>query len=81
MDGFLNVIRKDPKVRIIINNMLYRYNKLPDNYQSKIGYDTLVQNVILKKLIKIMGTVTTDIDIDLKIKISRIKYLEKEKSI
>ena len=33
--------------------MLDRYNKLTYIYQAKIRYDTLIQNVILKKLIKI----------------------------
>ena len=47
MEDFINVIRKDPKVRIKTNDMLDRYIKLPYNYQSKIGYDTLIQNVIL----------------------------------
>ena len=56
--------------------MLDRYNRLPYNYQSKIGYDSLIQIVILKELINIVGTTTTDIDIELKLKISRIKKLE-----
>ena len=56
MDTFLNVIRKDPKVRIKINDMLDRYIRLPYNYQSKRGYDTLIQYFILKVLINIMAT-------------------------
>ena len=56
--------------------MLDRYNRLPPKNQSKIGYDTLVQNVILEELINLMGTVITDLDIELKMKISRIKFLE-----
>ena len=56
--------------------MLDRYNRLPYNYQSKIGYESLIQNVILAELINIMGTTITDMDIKLKMKISRIKYLE-----
>ena len=56
--------------------MLDRYNKLPYNYQSKIGNDTLIQNVIFKQLINIMGTTITDLDIELEMKISRIEYLE-----
>ena len=44
--------------------------------QSKIGYDFLIQNVILKGLINIMGTTITSLDIELKMKISGIKYLE-----
>ena len=56
--------------------MLDRYNRLPYNYQSKIGYDSLIQNVILKELINIMCTVITDLDKELKMKISRIEYLE-----
>ena len=72
-NDFVNVIRKDPKVRNKINDMLDRYNRLPYNYQSKIGYDTLNQNFILKELINIMGTTITDLDIELEMKISRIK--------
>ena len=37
MDHFINLIKKDPQIRIKINNMLYRWNRLPYNYQSKIG--------------------------------------------
>ena len=46
MDDFVNVIRKDPKVRTKTNDTLDRYNRLPYNYQSNRGYDTLIQNVI-----------------------------------
>ena len=56
--------------------MLDRYNRLSYNYQSKIGYDSLIQNVILKELINIMGTAIRDLDIQLKMKNSRIEYLE-----
>ena len=72
-NDFVNVIRKDPKVRNKINDMLDKYNILPYIYQSKIGYDTLIQNVILKELINIMGTTITDLDIELKMKKSRKK--------
>ena len=57
-----------------------KYNRLPYIYQSKIGYDNLIQNMILKELINIMGTTITDIDIELKMKISRIEYLESKNS-
>ena len=80
MDAFVNVIRKDPKVRVKINDTLDRYIRLPYKYQSKIGYDTLIQNIILRELINIMGTTITDLDIELKLKISRIKYLENKNS-
>ena len=36
MDAFIIVIRKDSKVRIKINDMLHRFNRLPYNYRSKI---------------------------------------------
>ena len=65
-DDFINVIKKDPKVRIKINDMLNRYNKLPLKYQSKRGYDTLIQKVILKELVNILGTTITDLDIEKK---------------
>ena len=77
-DDFLNVIRKDPKVQFKIYYMLGRYNRLPYNYQSKIGHDSLIQNVRLKELNNIMGRTITDLDKELKMKISRIKYLESE---
>ena len=47
MDGFINVIKKDPKVQIKIKDLLDKCDNLPLNYQSKKGYDTLIQNVIL----------------------------------
>ena len=39
-------------------------------------YDCLIQNVFLKELINIMVTIIIDLNIELKMKISRIKYLE-----
>ena len=76
MNDFINVIKKDPQVRIEINDMSHRYNKLPYNYQSKTGYDSLIKNLNLKEIINIMGSTMTDMDIELKTKISRIKNLE-----
>ena len=60
--------------------MLDRYMRLPYNYQAKIGYDTLIQNVTLKDMINIMGTTITDLDDESKMKFSRIKYLESKYS-
>ena len=48
MEAFINVIKKDPKVRIKINVMLDRYMSLPYDFHSKLGYNSLIQNVILK---------------------------------
>ena len=76
MKAFVNVIRKDPEVRVKINDTLDRYMRLPFIYQSEKGYDCLIQNIILKELINIMGTTITDLDIELKMKIGRFKYLE-----
>ena len=61
-NDFVNVIRKDPKVRIKIDDMLGKFNSLPPKCQSKTRYDTLIQNVILKELKNIMGTTITDLD-------------------
>ena len=55
MVDFIHVIKKDPQEQIKINDMLDRYNRLPYNYQSKIGYDTLIQNVTLKRNDKLNG--------------------------
>ena len=45
--------------------MLDRYYKSPYNYQSKIGYDTLIQKIILKELLIIIGTTITELHIEL----------------
>ena len=68
MEAFINVIEKDPFVCIKINNMLDRYNR--------ITCDRLIQNIILKELINIMSIMISDLDMELKMNISRIKYLE-----
>ena len=68
MDGFLKAIKKDPKFCNIINIMLDRYMSLPYEFQSRIGYNSLIQNVILKELINIMSLMIIDLDIELKMK-------------
>ena len=76
MNDSINVIKKDSQVRVELNDILGRYNRLFDNYQeSKIGYTSLTQNFILEELIIIMGTTKTDLDIELKFKTSRTEYL------
>ena len=79
MDDFINVIKKNPEVRIKINDMLDRYNRLPYFYQSRIGFDTLIQNVILEELIIIMGTTITDLDIEIKMKM-KIRIIKNSES-
>ena len=79
MDAFVNVIKKDPFVCIKVNNMLDRYNRLTYDRKIEIVYDNFIQNIILKELINIMSVIITDMDIELKMKISRIKYLESKK--
>ena len=75
-DAFIKVFKKDLKLQNKINVMLDRYTSLPYEFQSKIGYNSLIQKVILKELIDIMTMTKNDLDIELKMKISRIKYLE-----
>ena len=41
----------------------------------------MIQNVILKEIKNMMVTTITDLDIELKLKISRTKYLENKKLI
>ena len=79
MNDFINVIKKDPQVRVKINEALERYIRFPDSCQTKIGY-ALIQNVILKELVIIMGTTLTNLDIELKTKISRMEHLESKKN-
>ena len=76
MDAFINVLKKDPFVCIKINNMLDRYNILTYDRKIEIVYDNLIQNIILEELINIMSIIISDLDMELKMKISRIKYLE-----
>ena len=66
MEAFIKVIKKDPRVQNNINIMLDRYMSLPFDFQSRIGYNSLIQNVILKELINIMSLKMTDLDIELK---------------
>ena len=56
--------------------MLDRYNRLTYDRKIEIVYDNLIQNIILKELINIMSIMISDLDIELKMKISRIKYLK-----
>ena len=79
MEVFVNVIKKDLFVCMKINNMLDRYNRLTHDHKTEIAYDNLIQNIILKELINIMGVTITDLDIELKMKISRIEYLENKR--
>ena len=80
MDDIKDVNETDPQKRIKINVMLDSYKRLPYKFQSRIGYDSLIQNVILKELINIMGITITDLDLELKLKNSRQNYLETKNS-
>ena len=76
MEAFINVIKKDKFICIKINNMIDRYNRLTYNRKIEIAYDNLIQNIILKELFNIMSILISDLNMELKLKISRIKYLE-----
>ena len=80
MDAFINVLKKDHFVCMKINNMLDRYNRLTYDCKIEIVYDNLIQNIILKELINIMSIMISDLDMELKMKISRIEYLENKNS-
>ena len=73
MDAFINVIKKDPFVCMKINNMLDRYNRSTYDHKIEITYDNLIQNIILKELINVMSIIISDLDMELKMKNSRIK--------
>ena len=76
MEAFINVIKKDHFVCNKIINMLDRYNRLTFDYKIEIAYDNLIQNIILKEIINMMSVMIRDLDMELKLKISRINYLE-----
>ena len=81
MDAFVNVIKKGPFVCMKINNMLDRYNRITYDHKIEIAYANLIQNIILKELINIMSIMISDLNIELKMKISRIEYLKNKKLI
>ena len=56
--------------------MLDRYNRLTYDRKIEIVYGNLIQNIILKELINMMSIMILDLDIEIKMKFSRIKYLE-----
>ena len=68
MEDFIRAIKRDPKIRNNINIMLDRYLSLPYEFQSRIGYNSLIQNIILKELINMMSLIIIDLDIELKIR-------------
>ena len=76
MEAFKNVIKKDHFVCIKINIMLDRYNSITYDHKIEIVYGNLIQNIILKELINIMSIMISDLDMELKMETSRIKYLE-----
>ena len=55
MEAFVKVVKKDPRVQNMINVMLDSYKSLPYDFQTKIGYNSLIQNDILKELINLMS--------------------------
>ena len=60
-DPFIKVIKKDPKIQNEINILLDRYMSSPYDFQSKIGYNSLIQNVILKELVNILSLIIIDL--------------------
>ena len=76
LDDFLNVIKKDPQVQVEIKGMIVKNSRLPYDYQSKLRYDTLDHTVNFKEMIILMDSTIVGIDLELKMKISRIKNLE-----
>ena len=68
MDDFIKAIKKDQRMCKNINIMLDRYMSLPYEFRSRIGYNSLIQLVILKELINILCLIIIDLDTELKIK-------------
>ena len=71
MENFIKAIKKDERICNNINIMLDRYMSLPSEFRSRIGYNSLIQNVILKELINMLCLIIVDLDIELKIKKSK----------
>ena len=71
MENFIKAIKKDKRICNNINIMLDRYMSLPSEFRSRIGYNSLIQNVILQELINMLCLIIVDLDIELKIKKSK----------
>ena len=76
MEAFINVIKKDSFICMKINNMLDRYNRLTYDRKVEIVNDNLIQNIIPKEVINIMSIMISDLDKEIKMKFSRLNYLE-----
>ena len=76
METFITVVERDPQIQVEIKDILDKYNKFSLIYHSKVGYENLIQKVILEELKHLMSIKILDIDIEIKVKISRLKYLE-----
>ena len=46
---------------------------LPHDFRSKIGYNRLIQKVILEEIINIMAMTINNLDVELKMKNNQIK--------
>ena len=68
---FYKSYKKDPKIQNKVNIMSNIYKSLPYDFRSKIGYNSLIQNIILKELKNIMSLIIIDLDIELKMKIRK----------
>ena len=68
MENFIKAIKKDKRICNNINIMLDRYMSLPYEFRSRIGYNSLIQNVILKELINMLCLIIVDSDMELKLK-------------
>ena len=66
MDAFIKVNKKDPQVLINLRSKLDKCVKLSLNYQSKLGYDTLIQKVILEEIINLINFMRVNKDRQLK---------------
>ena len=76
MNDFIIVVKRNPQVQIKRKNIPDKYNRLPNICQLKIVYETLIQSVNLEDMTNLMASTIVVIDIELKMKICRIKYLE-----
>ena len=68
MENFIKAIKKDKRICNNINILLDRYMSLPYEFRSRIGYNSLIQNVILKELINMLCLIIVDLDMELKLK-------------
>ena len=76
MTDFIEFIQKDTKIQNDISNIVDIYNNQSYATKSILGKNALIQSIIYKEAINIMGDTINDMDIEIEQKDNKISFLE-----